>query len=229
MLVLHQLHRVDEQSAAAFESVVRQSLLPAQEGAPARLVWYARALPDSFGGAEIATMTVIDGPRGIELLSVDDGSAVCEALSEMRRLRRSVENRLTRFLTFSPIRDELSGPVGLSDGPMLYLHDFVTPQRGSFDEYDRELDTWYRELLKLEQGPSSKVWAGLQVVPGGGVARECVVIGRIPEPGRFARTVVNGLPESLPGPLGEWMRIAKKLRDTWTSRLVLAPAWSPLR
>jgi hypothetical protein len=229
MLILHQLHRVPDDKIGTFEAAVRDSLLPSQKEEPARLFWYAEALPDSFGGSEIATMTVIDNPGGLALIGAESGSAVAEVLTELRRLRSGVENRLTRFLTFSPVREELDSGPGWPEEPAMYLHDFVTPQRGHFDDYDRELDTTYRKLLTLDQGPSSKVWAGLQVIPGGGTARECVIISRVADQARFAVPIVRGLPENLPGPLGDWMRIAKKLRDTWTSRLFLAPAWSPLR
>lgn len=229
MLILHQLHRVDAAGASAFEAVLRERVL-GLEG-PVRMVWVARSLPDSFGGHEYATMTAV--PEAGDLAALGGASEPWRsALAELREVRRSVENRLCTFMIFSPLRDELAGaePVpDLGDAPMLYLHDFVTPQRGAYDAYNEGMNGAYRAMLALEQGPSSKVWAALQVLPGGGTPRECVIIGRIPEPARFGRTVVGGLPENLPGPLGEWMRVAKTLRDTWTSRLVRAPAWSPMR
>ena len=228
MLILHQLHRVDPNDNAKFESVLRDRVLPVR--GPAQMVWVAKALPDSFGGDEYATITVLDDAEALHHLSGDgDLGAPLEALAG---LRTAVQNRLSTFMIFSPLRDELDGSADapdFGDEPMLYLHDFVTPQRGAYDEYNREMNSAYRTMLQLEQGPSSKVWAALQVVPGGGIARECVIIGRIPEPARFGRSITQGIPESLPGPLGDWMRVAKKLRDTWTSRLVRAPSWSPMR
>lgn len=229
MLVLHQLHRVDASDAPEFERAVRERALPIE--GPVRMVWVARSLPDSFGGHEYATMTVLEDASHLDALAGADGPWR-DALGELRGLRRSVENRLCTFMIFSPVRDELTGAETAPDfgtDPMLYLHDFVTPQRGAYDDYNREMNSAYRTMLALEQGPSSKVWAALQVLPGGGAARECVIIGRIPDPVRFGRSITAGIPEDLPGPLGDWMRVAKRLRDTWTSRLVRAPAWSPMR
>lgn len=230
MLILHQLHRVDAHLGPEFEATLRDRALPIE--GPVRMAWVARSLPDSFGGHEFATMTVIDGAAHLDQLSGSSGPWA-EVLGELRSMRRSVENRLCTFMIFSPFRDELLGeepvPDFIGDDPMLYLHDFVTPQRGTYDEYNREMNSAYRTMLALEQGPSSKVWAALQVLPGGGVARECVIIGRIPDPNRFGRSITAGIPEDLPGPLGDWMRVAKRLRDTWTSRLVRAPSWSPRR
>ena len=226
VFVLHQLHRLSDSSAEAFEAIWRDDLMGALAQNPGiRLLWYATVSDISLHGEEAITMVGIRDTEALSHLAEQSRTGTLASLfGKLHGLRSDIESRLLKPLRHNRLKPDFDAirTDAVEHKTAAYMHDFVAPRIGKRRGYEQAMEQIY---MSLDVNAEISIWAGMEPVVGH--IPEQLNISRIQSDERLFSLLTSNAPRERKQP-GEWMHDALAVRDRWTTRLVRCTSWSPM-
>lgn len=232
MLWLHQIHQLQAPTKYQFETLIRDSWLPALAGqSGVRLAWYATPTRGAIRADEAVTITgIADGATLARFGAEIHTGSLSHLAAKIADLRTGVQTRVFQPLDYDPfaIRDVSDIPSEPQDGARIaYMHDFVPPTQGNMVGYEDMMRERYMALTGRELSGVG-LRASWRTVPGGGPQPEMFNLSEIRDVDALERLICFEIPPEFKE-MGTWMWSALAVRDRWTTRLLRSSSWSPVR
>ncbi len=236
MLFLHETHRVVGAREEQFETLYRESWMPAlAKDDNARLLWYTNHAHGTGASYNVVTITAVaDGAAWETFARRAQTGDLAPLMRELDSLRHEVTGKILLPVEWSPLQKVELATVptdGATHSLSLFMEDTGWPY-APLDDYIRAWDEiYYRPLSQAPPGMRLlDIQACFQVAHGSYRRREAMLWQKIDPSNNYAALVhllTTDLPPERRGP-GSYMFEALKYRDQWESRLLRTSAWSPL-